>query len=307
MHVAITGGTGLIGSHLREHLASRGDDVTVVSRSPGGDDTIVWDPKTPGSLSLPEDVDNVVHLAGASIYGKRWTESWKREILESRKLGTQTVVRAVRDHGGIDTLVSGSAVGYYGDRGEDEITEGDGPGDDFLASVCKTWEESVAPVEDDEDLGTDVARIRSGIVLSEEGGALGEMLNPFGPVKPFHWGLGGPLGRGEQWFPWVHVEDEVRAITHLLEGNLEGPFNVVGPEPARNREFVGAIGDVLGRPTRIPMPKLGLRVLLGEAAEFLYTSQKAVPQRLGKTGFSFRYPSIGEALEDLLGGDDESG
>lgn len=305
MHVAITGGTGLIGSHLREHLEGRGDDVTIVSRSAGGDDTIVWDPMSPGSLQLPESTDAVVHLAGASIYGKRWTEAWKREILESRKLGTETVARAVRDHGEIDTLVSGSAVGYYGARGEEEVTEEDGPGDDFLSGVCKAWEEAVAPVEDDEDMGTDVVRLRSGIVLSDDGGALDEMLNPFGPVKPFHWGLGGPIGSGEQWFPWVHIEDEVRAITHLLEADLSGPFNAVGPEPARNKEFVDAIGDVLGRPTKIPMPKLGLRAIVGEAAEFLYMSQKVVPQRLRKTGFEWRYPTVQEAVEDLLGGDDD--
>jgi uncharacterized protein (TIGR01777 family) len=302
MHVVITGGTGLIGTHVRDHLESRGDDVTVVSRSPGGDDTIVWDPKSPGSLDLPDETDAVVHLAGASIYGKRWTEAYKREILESRKLGTETVVRAVRDHGEVDTLVSGSAVGYYGDRGEDEITEEDGPGDDFLAGVCQEWEDAVNPVEDDEDLGTDVVRIRTGIVLSREGGALDEMLNPFGPVKPFHWGLGGPIGSGKQWFPWVHVDDHARAVLQLLDEDVSGPFNLVGPEPARNKEFVQAIGDILGRPTKIPMPKLGLRAILGEAAEFLYISQKVRPQRLRKTGFTFEHPPIEEALEDLLAG-----
>lgn len=300
MHVAVTGGTGLIGSHLVDRLRDRGEEATVVSRDPEGAHEIGWDPGQPGSLELPASVDAVVHLAGAPIVGQRWTEEHKRAIRDSRVEGTQRVVEAVQDHGDVEHVVSGSAVGYYGDRGEERLPESADPGGDFLAEVTQEWEDTARPMREDPD-GPGVAWIRTGIVASDEGGALAEMLNPLGPVKPFHWGLGGPVGSGEQWFPWIHVDDEVRAILFLLDERLEGPFNLVSPGIVRNETFTGAIGDTLGRPAKLPVPKLGLRLLYGEAADLLFASQRVVPERLEEEGFTFRYPDVHEALADLIG------
>jgi uncharacterized protein (TIGR01777 family) len=300
MHVVVTGGTGLIGSHLVRRLRERGDEATVVSRNPEGSDEIGWDPGEEGSLELPAETDAVVHLAGAPIVGQRWTEDHKRAIRDSRVQGTRRVVQAVREHGDVDHVVSGSAVGYYGDRGEERLAEDADPGQDFLAEVTRSWEDEARPLSEDEQ-APGVAWIRTGIVLSTEDGALAEMLNPLGPVKPFHWGLGGPVGSGEQWFPWIHVGDEVRAITFLLDERLEGRFNLAAPGIVRNATFIDAIGDVLGRPTKLPVPKPALRLLYGEAADLLFASQKVVPDRLEDEGFTFRYPDVHEALEDLLG------
>lgn len=301
MHVVITGGTGLIGSHLVEALRDRGDEVTIVSREPSGPDQVGWSPKDPGSLTLPEPTDAIVHLAGAPIVARRWTQAYKDEILESRTEGTQRVVEAVREHGSVDHIVSASAVGYYGDRGDEVLAEDSSPGEDFLAEVCQAWEDTARPLQDDDALDTGVAWIRTGIVLSTEGGSLAEMLNPFWFVKPFHWGLGGPVGRGGQWFPWIHVEDHVRAVVHLLDEQATGPFNLVAPGIERNKTVMEAIGDVLGRPAKLPIPKFALWLMYGEAADVLFASQRAVPQRLEESGFEFEHPEVHAALEDLLG------
>lgn len=306
MKVAITGGTGLVGTALQSTLADRGDEAVVVSRSRERGD-LEWDPKQPGSLTLPEDVTHVVHLAGESLYGNRWTPEVKEEILESRVLGTTTVAQAVRDHGGIEGLVSASAVGYYGDRGEEVLTEESAPGSDFLARVCVAWEDAVLPVAKDDTLDTSVARVRSAVVLSERDGALPLMLNPIGPLKPYHWGVGGPIGRGRAWFPWVHEEDEARAVLHVLDEGLEGPVNLHAPQQVRNKGFTEALGDVLNRPTVIPVPKTAIRVLFGEVADVVTASQRVEPQRLEETGFTWRFPTVEEALEDLLGEDEGAG
>jgi uncharacterized protein (TIGR01777 family) len=301
MHVAVTGGTGLIGSHLVEHLRDRSDEATIVSRDPTGPDEIGWVVDEEGSLELPEETDAVVHLAGAPIVGQRWDADHKRAIRDSRVQGTRRVVEAIRRHGSIDHLVSGSAVGYYGDRGDERLTEDAEPGDDFLAEVCQRWEAEAAEIADDPTVPTDVAFVRTGIVLDDEEGALAEMLNPVGPVRPFHWGLGGPVGSGEQWFPWIHVEDEVRAILHILDEGLEGPFNLVAGTQIRNKQLTSAIGDVLDRPANLPVPRFALQLLYGEAADLLFASQRVVPERLEGSGFTVRFASIDEALTDLIG------
>jgi len=300
VHVVVTGGTGLIGTKLVDRLEERGDEVTVVSRTPGGSDTIVWDPKTPGSLALPDDTDAVVHLAGAPIVGQRWNDEYKREIHESRQLGTRTVADAVEDHGDVDHLVSSSAVGYYGDRGETALAEVAAPGDDFMAEVCQTWEEEALALEGSTALDADPAILRTGIVLAEESGALPEMLNPFWFVKPFHWGMGGKIGDGQQWFPWIHVDDEVRAILHILDEQLSGPFNLASPGIVRNETFTKALGNVLGRPTPFPVPRFALRLMLGEVTDVLTASQNVQPERLTDAGFEFTYTDIEEALEELV-------
>jgi uncharacterized protein (TIGR01777 family) len=304
MHVVVTGGTGLIGSHLVDRLRARDDEVTVVSRDPTGGDQIGWDPDDPGSLVLPDTTDAVVHLAGAPIVGERWDENRKQAIRSSRVQGTQRVVEAVEAHGDIQHVVSGSAVGYYGDRGEEPLDEHAEPGEDFMAQVTQVWEAEARRLEGHEAVDVDPARIRTGTVLAEESGALPEMLNPFGFVKPFHWGMGGRLGDGQQWFAWIHVEDEVRAILHVLDEGLSGPFNLVAPGVVRNEQFTEALGEALGRPTPFPVPEFALRLVVGEVAEVLTASQRVRSDRLQETGFSFRYPQIRPALADLLGEED---
>ena len=300
VHVVVTGGTGLIGARLTQQLRDRGDEVTIVSRTPGGPDTLVWDPLTPGSLELPTDTDAVIHLAGAPIHGCRWTDEYKQQILESREEGTRTVVEAIRDHGDVDHLVSASAVGYYGDRGDAPITETTDPADDFLATVCRRWEDQARRLADDDALAHDPAIARTGVVLSSEDGALTEMLNPFGPIKPFHWGLGGRLGDGQQWFPWIHIDDEVAALIDLLDERRSGAYNLTAPEPVRNERLTDALGDELGRPTPFPIPRFAMQLLYGEAAQLLFASQRVLPRRLTDDGFGFEHRTVEEAIADLL-------
>lgn len=302
MHVAITGGTGLMGSHLTQGLRERGDEVTIVSRSPGGEDTVTWDPKTPGSLTLPASITHVVHLAGAPMIGERWTDDYKQEIRESRVMGTRTVVDAVEDHDDIQHVVSASAVGYYGDRGDEVLTEDATPGDDFLAGVVKDWELEARKLDNHDAVANDPALLRSGVVLHPEDGALAQMLNPILFVKPFHWGIGGRVGDGQQFFPWVHIDDQTGAMLHLLDEELSGPFNTPSPGVVRNETFTQALGEALDRPTKIPVPKLALKILYGEAATVMFDSQHVVPERLKKTGFSYRYENVQDALDDLLAG-----
>ncbi len=300
MHVAITGGTGLIGSHVTQALRDRGDEVTIVSRSPDGEDTLTWDPKEPGSLILPPSITHVIHLAGAPMIGQRWTDDYKQEIRESRVKGTRTVVEAINQHGNIQHVVSASAVGYYGDRGDEALTEEAPPGDDFLANVVQDWEREACTLEGSDAVANDPALLRSGVVLHPDDGALAQMLNPFLFVKPFHWGLGGRVGDGQQFFPWVHIDDQTGAILHLLDEELSGPFNTASPGVVRNETFTDALGDALNRPTKIPVPKLALKLLYGEAATVMFDSQRVIPERLKKTGYQHRYEDIYDALNDLL-------
>lgn len=303
MKVVITGGTGLIGSRLAETLRNRGDEVLIVSRNGEPDGVIGWDPKDTDSLDLPRGTDAVVHLAGAPLFGKRWSQSYKEEIRISRTRGTQTVLNAVRKYqGNLQNLISSSAVGYYGDRGDEILNEQSDPGSAYLADVCVDWEQAVWTFAEKTILGSGpaISTIRTGVVLSTEGGALARMLNPFSFVKPFHWGLGGRLGDGQQYMPWIHIEDEVNAIIHVMDNELTGPFNLSAPNPVRNKDFTKALGDVLDRPTKFPIPKFAMKLLYGEAAEVLFASQRVVPEALERTGFRFDHPEIKPALENLL-------
>lgn len=299
MKVLITGGTGLIGSRLQPALMDRGDEVIVASRSKTGENYVQWDPFDADSLDIPSDTDAVVHLAGAPVFGQRWNEQYKREIRRSRVQGTKTVVKAIdRSDAPINTLISSSAVGYYGDRGDDTLDEEAGPGDDFLADVCKDWESVAKKFDRESDVNVSI--IRTGIVLSTEGGALQRMLNPFAFFKPFHWGLGGPLGWGTHFMPWIHIEDEVKAILHLLDNKSSGVFNFSAPNPVRNKKLTAELGTVLSRPTLFPLPYIALRILFGPAASILFASQRVVPSALEAEGYEFKYPRIKEALQDLL-------
>ena len=297
MRVAITGSTGLIGSALKPHLESLGHEVfRVVRSSPSGTD-ISWSPADgridPHAL---DGVDAVVHLAGAGIADKRWTDDYKRELLESRTKGTTLISEAiVSADNGPTVFLSGSAIGIYGARGDEELTETSAAGDGFLADICVQWEQATSAAE---AAGVRVAHLRTGIVLSARGGALKKQL----PL--FKFGLGGKMGSGDQWQSWISIDDEVAAITHLLTSDTSGPVNLTAPKPVTNAEFTKTLGEVLHRPTILPIPKFGPKLLLGGelADNLLFTGQKVLPAVLdGDDGFTFQHPDLATALQALLG------
>jgi uncharacterized protein (TIGR01777 family) len=294
MDIAITGSTGLLGTALAEALTAAGDrPIRIVRRAPAGDD-IPWDPAA-GTIDAAalEGLDGVVHLAGAGIGDHRWTAAYKREIEESRQRGTQLIARTLA---GLQrppaVLVSASAVGYYGARGDEEIDESGRPGTDFLSRVCQVWEAGTAPAA---EAGIRVVRTRSGIVLSAAGGALERQL----PL--FKLGLGGKLGTGKQWQSWIAIDDEVGAMLHLLRGDLNGPVNLTAPNPVTNAEFTKTLARVLHRPSVFPIPTFGPKLVLGsELAEYLFVGQRVVPRALEASGYVFRYPTLEGALRAVL-------
>jgi len=290
--VAVTGASGLIGTALTAALEKRGDRVIPVGRRPpaGG---VAWDPVTHRiDGAVLEGVDAVVHLAGERIDG-RWTASKKRRILNSRVEGTELLVRALS---GLDrppsVVVSASAVGFYGDRGDDELTEDSESGTGFLAEVCERWEEAASPVASP---NTRLVLARTGIVCTPDGGALGRML------ALTRLGLGGRLGNGRQWWPWIALEDEIRALLHLLDTPVVGPVNLVAPGICRSAEFVRDLAHALRRPAVFPAPALALRAVLGEMANgLLLASARVQPVRLEDSGFAFRSPDLASAIAELL-------
>ncbi len=297
-HVAITGSTGLIGTALRRSLEADGHQVRAVVRRPvqAGESAVRWDPEA-GTIDAAalDGVDAVVHLAGAGIGDERWTDERKRVILESRTRGTALLAATLA---GLDAkpsvLVSGSAIGYYGDRGDETLTEASGPGDDFLASICVPWEAEAQPVT---EAGIRLATIRTGIVLTTEGGALPKML----PL--FKLGLGGPYGSGRQWWSWITLTDEVAAIRHLLDHDVHGPVNLTAPHPVVERDLAKALGRVLHRPSLLPVPPFGPKLVVGAelAQALLFTSAKVMPTVLEAGGFTFAHPDIETALHAVLG------
>ncbi len=301
MRILITGGTGLIGRALIENLSSADHQMVVLSRNPARvqgmppDVRLVqWDARTAaGWAEFADGAGAIVNLAGAGVADARWTAERKRTIRQSRLDAGAAVVEAVEQAGqkpGV--VVQASAVGYYGPRGAEDITESAAPGDDFLAKVCIDWEASTAPVE---AAGVRRAVIRIGIVLSPEGGALPRMMLPF---KLF---VGGPLGSGRQPFPWVHIEDVARAIRFLIETpETNGAFTLTAPTPPTNAEFSRALGRAMGRPMWLPVPGFALRLLFGEMAQTLLSGQRAVPERLQAAGFTFHFSGAEAALRDLL-------
>ncbi|NPA90393.1 MAG: TIGR01777 family protein [Chloroflexi bacterium] len=304
MHVLITGGTGLIGRAVVDCLLRRDHRVTVLSRRPdrhahrmpSGVHLQQWDGRSVGEWRdlLPE-VDAIINLAGENIAAGRWTERRKQAIRESRVLAGRALVEGLRQTGARpQVLIQASAVGYYGPRGDEIVTEETPPGRDFLARVAVEWEASTAAVE---EWGIRRSIIRTGVVLSREGGALPRML------LPFKLGLGGPLGNGRQWFPWIHIADEVGAICFLLEEEeAHGPYNLTAPHPVRNETFTRVLGQVLHRPTFFRVPAWALRLLFGEMATILLEGQRAIPKRLEEAGYTFRFSHVENALSDLLGG-----
>ena len=301
MRTIITGGSGLIGRALAAELAAAEHEVIVLSRAPArvsglpaGVRAVGWDGRTAeGWQDLADGATAIVNLAGESIAAGRWTAARKQRIADSRHQAGAAVVQAVT---GATTrpqvVIQASAVGYYGPRGDETITEDSAAGDDFLAQICVPWETSTEEVE---RLGVRRAIIRTGIVLSREGGALPQMMLPF---RLF---AGGPLGSGRQGFPWIHLADEVSAIRWLIEReDASGPFNLAAPETLTNAEFGRVLGRVMRRPSFMPTPGFALRLVLGELSTLLLDGQRQVPQRLLDLGFTFRFPTAEAALRDLL-------
>ncbi len=296
MKIAITGSSGLIGSALRGALTAAGHTPVPVVRSEPGPGEIRWDPAA-GELDADQlrGVDAVVHLAGAGIGDQRWSDERKRVILESRTKGTTLLAEALADlDDGPRVLLSGSAIGYYGDRGDEVLTEHSAPGDGYLAEVCVAWEAAAQPAI---DAGIRTAFLRTGIVQSADGGALAKSLTPF------KLGIGGRFGSGEQWWSWISIDDQVAAIRHLLEHDISGPVNLTAPNPVTNQDYTKALGRELGRPTLLPIPKIGPMALLGKelTEALLYQSQRVIPTVLTDTMFRFRHQTIDECLAAVLG------
>jgi hypothetical protein len=298
MKILITGGTGLVGTALTEQLRERGDTVGyfVRGQQPVRPDDVPWNPAT-GEMQLDrvEGADAIVNLAGASIGDGRWSDKRKRELVESRvNLTWNLIANLARLHKPPHTIVSASAVGYYGDRADETLTEQSAAGSDFLAQLARDWE---AAAMKGEGLGARVAITRFGIILSKKGGALPRML------FPFKVGVGGRLGSGKQWMSWIALDDITSAIMAILDNpSLRGPLNLTAPNPVRNLDFTKALGNALHRPTIFPVPAFILKTILGEMGEsLLLSSQRALPDRLSRASFHFAFPDLEAALAHVLG------
>ncbi|MGQ9688060.1 MAG: TIGR01777 family oxidoreductase [Desulfobaccales bacterium] len=302
MNIFLTGGTGFVGGFLTRELSSQGHELTVLTRKQNPPPSpnpnirfITGDPKQEGPwMAAAAEHDWVINLAGASI-STRWTDEAKRELYDSRVLTTRNLVAALAKGGRCRLFCSTSAPGYYGPRGEEELTEDSPPGQDFLAQLARDWEYEALKAQ---DLGLRTVITRFGIVLGRGGGMLGEL------VPLFNKFLGGPVGSGRQWLSWIHHQDLVRAFLFLPEHKeLSGPVNFTSPNPVRNQDFVRALGRVLHRPAWLPAPAFMLRLVLGEFADAVLTGQKIKPQKLLNAGFQFLFPTIDQALKNLFAGD----
>ncbi len=299
MRITITGATGLIGARLVRALTERGDEVTVLSRDPArarerlGVEAAAWDPllqAAPAAALAGRDA--VVHLAGEPV-AQRWSADVKQRIRTSREVGTANLVAGLQlAEPRPAALVSSSAVGYYGPRGDEVVEEATPPGSDFLAEVCVAWERAA---QEAEQLGLRVVRVRTGVVLDADGGALAKML------PPFKAGVGGPVAGGEQYMAWVHVDDLVGIYLAALDrADWSGAVNASAPEPVTNREFSKALGRALKRPALVPVPRVALKLLYGEMEQIVTTGQRAVPRAALEGGYVFAHPDLEEALRAAL-------
>lgn len=300
MNIFMTGGTGFVGSFLSRELAGQGHEVTILTRQASPPAAahpniryVTGDPTSEGDwMARVPGHDWIINLAGASIFGY-WTEKKKKAIYESRIFTTRNLVRAITDGDGLQVLCSTSAPGYYGDRGEETLTEDSPPGDDFLGKVAKDWEDEAMKAQ---ELGIRVVITRFGIVLGKGGGILGQLAPLF---KAF---VGGPVGSGKQWLSWIHQMDQVRAYHFLFDHpEISGPVNFTAPNPVRNWDFAKALGRALGRPSFMPAPAFMMRLVMGEMAEVVLTGQKIIPRKLLDAGFEFQFPTIEAALTNLFG------
>ncbi|MFD9793999.1 TIGR01777 family oxidoreductase [Streptomyces sp. NPDC059070] len=291
MRIAITGSTGLIGTALTRSLRADGHEVVRLVRRPArADDEVEWDPKhqyvdAAGLVGCAA----VVHLAGAGVGDHRWTDAYKKEIRDSRVLGTAALAEALASlDAPPEVLLCGTAIGYYGDTGDRPVDEDAPPGDGFLAGVCVEWEEAAAPAE---EAGIRTVFARTGLVVAREGGAWGRLF----PL--FRAGLGGRLGSGRQYWSFIALHDHIAALRHLLESpGPAGPVNLTAPEPVTNREVTAAMAEVLHRPALLPVPAVALRVALGEFSEDVLGSQRVLPRRLLDSGFRFAFPTVAGAI-----------
>ena len=288
--VAVTGSSGLIGAALVAQLQSDGYKVLkLVRRPPRAADEVSWDPKK-GEIDLKslEGVDAVFHLAGAGVGDKRWTAAYRSQILNSRLLGTTTIANACEQLQP-EVFISASAIGYYGETGNREVTEVDRGGDDFLSIVCREWElvANLAP-------SVRTIKLRTGLVLDPTGGALGRM------IPLFKFGIGGKLGSGKQWWSWITLHDQVRAMIFLMQSEIEGAVNITSPNPVTNKEFTAALAHALKRPAFFPAPAIALRAVLGGFSSEVLGSKKVIPKVLLDNGFKFEYPFVSNALTALV-------
>jgi uncharacterized protein (TIGR01777 family) len=297
MRLVVTGATGFIGSALCTALLAQGHALTLLTRGAPRDantGTKRWLHWTPGALrdwdAALDGVDGVINLAGEPIAARKWTNTQRRRIEKSRIDATHSLVQAcAKVVQKPKFLINASAVGYYGPRGDETLTEDAPPGDDFLSIVCQQWEEEAQKAE---ELGMRVARLRTGIVLGSGGGALAKM------AKPFKFFMGGPLGSGKQWMSWIQLEDLLRMFLLAIDNPLaRGPINATSPNPVQNKEFCRTLGKAIHRPCWMPVPAFALKLALGEMAQMLLTGQRVVPAAAEKLGFQFRYPNLPEALE----------
>ncbi|PID96272.1 MAG: TIGR01777 family protein [Actinomycetales bacterium] len=295
--VAVTGASGLIGKALVDYLEARGDTVVrFVRRLPAGPEERQWTPR-PGGLdpATLADVDAVVHLAGAGVGDHRWTPAYKELILRSRVDSTRCVAAAIAERartGHVVRLVNGSAIGVYGDRGDERLTEKSPPGTGFLADVVQAWENAADAAV---TAGAPVAFSRTGLVMSADGGAFQRLL------ALARFGLAGPLGSGRQWWSWITLRDEIRALAHLVDRpEIVGPVNLVGPDPRPQRQVVAALASALGRPALVPAPAFALRVALGEFADDILASQRVEPRLLLDNGFGFEQATLGSAAATVV-------
>lgn len=296
MRVLVTGSTGLVGTALCERLkADRHQVVRLVRTPPRDSSEVAWNPNA-GTIDAAacEGMDAVIHLAGENIAGARWNERVKREIRDSRVKGTDLLARTLASLSNKPkTLISASAIGYYGDRGDERLTEQSSAGHGFLPEVCQAWEHAARPAA---SAGIRVVYPRIGVVLSPKGGALKKML------LPFQLGLGGVLGNGKQYMSWISLDDLVSILINVLDrDSLSGAVNATAPEPVTNHQYTKTLGSVLGRPTIFPMPAFAARLAFGEMADaLLLASARVEPARLLGDGFSFAHPSLNQALESML-------
>jgi len=290
MRIAVTGSTGMIGTALVGQLKAEGHTVLrLVRRKPNSAEEVQWDPAA-GTIDLAalEGVDAVIHLAGAGVGDKRWTPKYRATILNSRLLGTTTIANAVTALKP-KVFISASAIGFYGETGNRAVVETDRGGEEFLSAVCREWEAAA-------DLATGVrtVKIRTGLVLDPTGGALGRLL-PF-----FRLGIGGKLGSGKQWWSWITLHDEIKAIIHCLNTDISGPVNLTSPNPVTNQEFTGTLARALHRPALFPVPGIALKILVGGFASDILGSAKVLPKALQDSGFIWDYPHLTTALEALI-------
>lgn len=296
MKVLITGASGLIGKALQRSFEEKGWEMLLASRSePKDEKHIKW--TVEDGFSDPErleGIDAVVHLAGESVNGLRWTDEKKKAIRDSRVIGTRNLVDAISKlKKKPKVLVASSAIGFYGERGDEEMTESSSAGTGFLPDVSKEWE---AESRRAEDAGIRTVLLRTGIVLSKDGGALGTMLTPF------KFGVGGVVGSGKQWMSWISLDDQVAIINFVIENeSIRGAVNAVSPNPATNEEFTKTLGDVLYRPTILPLPEFAVSMMFGEMGDaLLLASTKVLPKRLLDAGFEFKYPDLKPAIENAV-------